>query len=120
MEFIKDFFSIVTPISSLVTLVFLAYLTKKFVNDNNIKQAERTNKAILEEKVETLTIDSIKLALREEIRAELINQLVPIKKDINALKTDVNTMKVDINGMKVDINAIKMNQSNLVTELRTL
>jgi hypothetical protein len=99
MDYFNGFFNVVTPITTILTLGVMAYLTKLFADDNNRKQAERTQQANLEGQVQTLTLEAIKAAVRQELKEELATQLEPIK---------------------ADLLAVKVNQGILVVELRTL
>jgi hypothetical protein len=74
-------------------LTFLVYLSINRLNAYFVK-VDGT-----EDDLEKLTLESIKVAVRQELQEELRTQLEPIK---------------------IDLLAVKGNQGNLVIELRTL
>jgi hypothetical protein len=90
-----------TVLTSLNAFV-IVQMTAKFANQNNVKKESRENSTKLENKVQELTLEAIKSAIRDELALQL------------------NTVNGNIKSVDEKVIEIKQNQSNLVTELRTL
>lgn len=84
----------------------MAYLTKLFADDNNRKQAERTKQDNLEGQVQTLTLEAIKSAVRQELKEEMASQLIPVNTAISELKTEASTIKTNVSNLDTKVDKI--------------